>query len=414
MSSFYLKLALKNVLRRYGRTSLSTVSIIAGVAILILGRGFVNGTTENIVRAQIDTMSGHLMAIPADYPGTGFRHPVDNLIEAPPEVSGWLDKNAKAWTRRTLFVARGVHGRDAMRLRMVGFDPATDAAVFPRRDWRIVGKAPVEEGDGVLISTGVAEIFGIEPGGAMIFETRTAEGAINALQLKVSGIVRTGNPVFDRIGCFVPQPVVDRLIIPGGRFSHLAARLDDRSDTDAAAAALANLYGDRAQVRTWAQEAQDLIELQALRRKVVDGIVLLLLLIAATGIANTVLMAAYERVREIGTLRAMGLTRGGVIALFVGEGAVMGVIGGALGALLGGWGNWKLHTEGMDLSSMIETAGSTGAYQNIPLSVMLYTEWSSPTILWAAVFGLVVAVLASIYPAFVATRLAPADAVRAE
>ncbi len=414
MSTFYVKLACKNVLRRYGRTGLSTVSIIAGVAILILGRGFVNGTTENIVRAQIDTMSGHLMAIPADYPSTGFRHPVDNLIDVPEEISSWLDENTEAWTRRTLFVARAVHGRDAMRLRMVGFDPETDEEVFPRRDWGVEGKVPARQEEGVLISTGVSDIFGVEPGDTLVFETRTAEGAINALQLPISGVVRTGNPVFDRIGCFLPQPVVDSLIIPKGRFSHLAVRLEDRDDTDSMAAALAERYGDRARVRTWAQEANDLIEVQALRRKVVDGIVLLIMLIAATGIANTVLMAAYERVREIGTLRAMGLTRRGVIALFVGEGAVMGVIGGLLGALLGGWGNWRLHTDGMDLSAMIESAGSTGAYQNIPFSVMLYTEWSAPTILGASLFGLVVAVLASIYPAFVATRLAPADAVRAE
>lgn len=418
MSLFYVRLAVKNVSRRYGRTALSTVSIIAGVAILILGRGFISGTKENMVRAQIDTMSGHVMAVPTDYPATGVRHPVDHLLSVSPELAAWLDSEAEAWTRRTLFVARAVRGRDAMRLRMVGFDPATDAAVFPRKDWRVTGRVPDDEG--VLISKGVARIFGIElppagdPPATMVFEARTAEGAINALALPVSGVVRTGNPVFDRIGCFVPQPVVDRLIVPGGRASHLAVRLAARSQTDAFAAALSSRYGEGARVRTWAQEAQSMIEIQDLRQRLLNGLVLLIMLIAATGIANTVLMAAYERVREIGTLRAMGLTRRGVIALFVGEGAVMGVVGGIIGAAVGGLGNWKLHTDGLDLSAMIEGAGSSGAYENIPFSVMLYTEWSAPTIGLAMLFGLCVAVLASIYPAFVATRLAPADAVRAE
>jgi putative ABC transport system permease protein len=418
MSLFYVRLAVMNVSRRYGRTSLSTISIIAGVAILILGRGFISGTKENMVRAQIDTMSGHVVAVPTDYPANGVRHPVDQLLEVSPDLSAFLDQEAEAWTRRTLFVARAVRGRDAMRLRMVGFDPATDEAVFPRQDWQVKGRVPHE--DGVLVSKGVAEIFAIElppagePAPTMVFEVRTSAGAINALALPVAGIVRTGNPMFDRIGCFAPQPVVDRLVVPEGRASHVAVRLSERGRSDAFAAALSARWGDGARVRTWAQEARSMIEIQDLRQRMLNGLVLLLMLIAATGIANTVLMAAYERVREIGTLRAMGLTRRGVIALFVGEGVVMGAVGGLIGAAVGGLSNWKLHTDGLDLSEMIETAGSSGAYENIPFSVMLYTEWSLPTIIGAALFGLAVAVLASIYPAFVATRMAPADAVRAE
>lgn len=92
----------------------------------------------------------------------------------------------------------------------------------------------------------------------------------------------------------------------------------------------------------------------------------------------------------------------------------MGVAGALLGALLGGLVVRHFGTHGIDLSGMLEKAGSSGAYENIPVSVMLYTEVSGTMVVVAALFGLVVAVLSSIYPAMIASRLAPAEAVRAE
>jgi putative ABC transport system permease protein len=145
-----------------------------------------------------------------------------------------------------------------------------------------------------------------------------------------------------------------------------------------------------------------------------DLLALAIMAIAATGIANTVAMAAHERVREIGTLRAMGLDRRGVVGLFVLEGLVMGSVGGLLGALLGGGYNHKLSVDGIDLSSFIEAAGTGGIYDSMPMSSMLYTESSLAVAAGAALVGLAVAVLSSVYPAVIAARLPPAEAMRAQ
>ena len=406
---FFAKLALRNVLRRYGRTTLSMVSIVAGVMVLIVGRAFIGGSKENIIRAQIDSVSGHVVVTPAGYPEGGVRHPVDTLIRLEPSTAAWLKANSQAWTLRTLFVPRAVNGVDALRVRAFGFDPATDAAVFPRRDWRIRGETPT---DGVLVSVGVGRILDVEPGDALVFETRTTAGALNALRLRVQGVLRTGNPTIDRVGVFVPRAVQQQLIRSEERFSHLAVRLEDRNEAETVANELRRRFGESARVRTWQQETEGMIELQDLRQGILDVIALVLMAIAATGIANTVLMAAYERVREIGTLRAMGLTRLGVVGLFVAEGVVMGAVGSAVGALGGALLVKRWAARGIDLSPLVDSAGSTGAYDSIPFSAMLYLEYSTPTVLGAALFGLTVAVLASVYPAIVASSMPPAEAVR--
>ena len=410
---FYLKLAARNVFRQWGRTGLSMVSIVAGVAVIILGRGFVGGSKENIVRAQIDSVSGHVLARPADYPTVGVQHPVDTLLSLPADTDAWLAETAEAFTRRTLFTARVVRGRESLRVRVYGFDPDTDEGVFPRGQWKVKGTLPGAAGEGVAVSTGLARIFEVAPGGALVFQARTADGAINALELPVSAVVSTGNPGMDRLGVLMPMPLVQRLILSGERFSHLAVRLKQRDETDTVASALQARLGEAAEVTTWHAEAASMLELQEIRQAMLDLIAFVLMAIAAAGIANTVLMAAYERVREIGTLRAMGLTRRGVVGLFVAEGALTGVVGATVGGVLGALVVHKYAVDGIDLSPMIESAGSTGAYENVPMSAMLYLQDSPTSVAVAVVFGVVVAVLASVYPAFVATKLTPAEAVRA-
>lgn len=154
-----------------------------------------------------------------------------------------------------------------------------------------------------------------------------------------------------------------------------------------------------------------MLEAQAVRQTMFDIMGLALLAMAATGIANTVLMAAYERTREIGTLRSMGLQRTGVLGMFALEGFWMGVIGGLIGALGGGLLCWYYSVNGIDLVSMM--AGKADQMDNIPISAKLYLEFSPVTMLGAWIVGIVVSVLASVYPAIAASRISPAEAVRA-
>jgi ABC-type lipoprotein release transport system permease subunit len=131
--------------------------------------------------------------------------------------------------------------------------------------------------------------------------------------------------------------------------------------------------------------------------------------LAAFSIANTILMAARERVREVGTLRSMGMTEGGVLSLFLLEGSLIGLFGGLLGALWGGGliAYWSMNP--INFSREMEKMG-----HSLSFSALVYTRFSFGALAVAAVLGLVISVLASIYPARVASRMVPADAVRAD
>ena len=401
-----LRLAVLNLTRSLRRSLLSMSSVILGVAVIILGQGVIGGFEENAIRAAVDGMVGHVMLRPAHYPTEGLAHPIDSLRPVDPSVAAWLDSHTRSWTPRTLFVAEAVNQGDAMPVRAIAIDPARDASVFPRSTWTIDGSEPISAPDGVLLSTGVAHLLELEAGGSMVLQATTVSGSKNAIEVPVSGVFSAGTPMLDRFGLLLTHDLARQLLqTDAGAVSHVASRLEDRDQTESFAAQLRERVGADREVVTWIEECAPVLAFQAVRQAALNLVVLALMGMSATGIANTVLMAAYERVREIGTLRAMGMTRVGVMQLFVLEGALLGVVGGLIGAALGSVVVLWYAEHGIELPLALATG-------HLPVSNMLYLVFDPMVAAYSAVFGLVVAVAASFYPAVIASRPTPAEAVR--
>jgi putative ABC transport system permease protein len=402
---FFARLALLNLTRNVRRTALSLASIVAGVAVLILGKGFIGGIRENVIRAQVDTLSGHVLVRPADYPTEGLAHPLDGLWPLPEGFGA--DPSILGRTSRTFFVPTAVHQADSLRARGVVFDPATDPLVFPRDNWKIEGKVPTGEHDGVLVARGVARLLRVGVGETIVLQARTPEGAINALEVPVAGIFAVGSPALDQLGIFVPLPLGESLLRLQGRVSHVLFRLADRDRAVEFAGQLRSAQPSGTEIRTWEDETAAMLRVQQIRETALNALVFALLGMSGLGIMNTVLMAAYERVREIGTLQALGLTRPGVLRLFLLEGGMMGVVGSLSGAAIGAAIVWYYGRVGIDLSSVIERQGA-----NLPISAMLYLDFDPLIVAAAIAFGVGTSVAASLLPAYTASAMVPADAVR--
>ncbi len=402
------RLASRNLLRAPRRTLLTMVAIVAGVGVFILGEGFLGGLTENVIVSAIDGTVGHVLARPAGYPTQLGQHPIDRLLTITPAVRALLDREAVAWTPRTLFAPVAVSGADSLRVVGIGYDPERDPRVFPRGTWKRIGTWPAPAADEVAVSHRVARLLALKTGSRLVLQVRTHRGAINALEVTVSAVVNTGNSALDVLGVFVPQALAQRLVATD-KPSHIAVKLRDREQAEGFAAQLAAALGPDAEAVTWRQETAELVRLQEIRRRALDLVMFILMALAAFGIANTILMAAHERVREIGTLRSLGMTEAGVLGLFVLEGVFIGLAGSLMGAAIGGslvaW--WARHP--IDFSALFDKGVGAG----LSASALVYTRLSFAVIAATVGLGVAIAVLASLYPARVASRMPPAEAVRA-
>jgi len=403
-----LRLAMRNMMRSKRRTVLSTAAIVVGVMYLILGQAFVGGISEGIIQAAEDGLNGHVLVRAADYPTVGLNHPVDALVDLSADARTLLDEKAEAWTARTIFVSTLVVGDDGLRVRCIGVDSERDAAVFRRTVWKTEGAVPKGPDDGILIGAGLARLLGAKVGDRVVLRTRTHAGAINALDVPVAGLVNTGNVALDGTTAYMDQALAEKLVRTG-KPTHIGIRLDHRRDAAAFAQALKPALGSTLETVTWEDETAELLRMQDIRSQSLNILVGVLLAMAAFAIANTIMMAAHERVGEVGTLRAMGMTKGRVVQLFIAEGAIMGTLSGALGGAIGGAGSWYLSRNPIDLAAMVENVD----YGNMQFSSYLYLSFEPAAVALPIVIALLTAVVASIYPAFLASRLEIADAVRA-
>ncbi|MEL6349748.1 MAG: FtsX-like permease family protein, partial [Myxococcota bacterium] len=297
-----------------------------------------------------------------------------------------------------------IDGVDSVRVKGIAYDPETEAAVFPRDRWDLIGAWPATVQE-VALGGGLATLLDASPGMTVLIESRTSSGAINAMSYRVSGIVHAHSPVVDAFGVWMPMNTAQALVQAAEARSHIAVRLRSRDDSPDIAAMLSQ-GGWRGQ--TVIDEVAEMLAWNAFRRRAVSAVVLILMAIAATGIANTVIMSTYERIREIGTLRAMGMRPSDVRAMFLIESGLMGLFAGLLGALVGAVVVRHLAEAGIDLTDVVTQLGE------VSMSTILYARFSWAAVGGAVLFGATTAVLASLYPAHHAARMNPADAVRAE
>ena len=404
-ASLIVGLAFRNLSRNVKRTLITSAAVIAGVSVLIMGFGLVDGLDENVIRAQEDTSSGHMLLRPADYPTDNLNYPLDKAqpIDAA-LLAALADERVDVYAPRLWFSARLVTGMDSVRMKVIGYDAEAEDAVFPRADWTLNGTWPEADGQ-IAIGAGLAAMLSLSPGDSVVLNTRTLPGAINALPYQITATVNAGSPAVDALSVWMPIETATTLVEPGEARTHIAVRLRRRG--------LAEGMRSELSVGGWSattsiEEVADLIALNAFRRQAISLVVLILMLISALGIANTVIMATYERVREVGTLRAMGMSRGGIQSLFLLEGGVMGLTSGVLGAALGCAVVWWFATHGIDISGLTDALGETS------MSSTLYMQFSWGPVVFSLVFGFLVSILSSAYPAWHASTLNPADAVKAD
>jgi putative ABC transport system permease protein len=398
------KLAARNLVRNVRRTVITSASVVFGVAIQVLGWGLVDGLDENFLRAARTTYAGDVLLRPDGYDLEGTSFPLDEAEVPPDALVAQLDA-AGPWTSRALIPSRFVKGADGARGVVIGYEAERETTVFNRAEWKLDGRWPGPGAEEITVGYAFARLVGLATGDSVVAEARTADGAINALTYTVVGLVRTDNAQLDNVAAWMEMGAAERLGRLEGRRTHLAVLADAGTPDEIAQAATGTGWN----AQTLLQETDDMLAINRFRRKAIGFLVFIVMAIAGTGIANTIVMATYERTREIGTLVALGMRRGQVRTLFLAEGAVLGTVAGILGGLLGAF--WVHHWQirGIHIGEDVMNASS-----GFPVGSVIYTVLKWPMVALSASFGTAVALVASLWPAHVAANLVPADAVRAD
>lgn len=402
----YLRLAFKNIFRNKARSLITLAAIAFGCISLIIAGGFIEDIFFKIRESYIHSFLGHIQVYKKGFFEKGVARPFDYMISSPDEVMKKISRveHVRSVTPRLEFSGLLSTGEATISFIGQGVDPKGEKEISTflliEKGENLSGKEPYN----IIIGKGLSEALAVKVGDPIILVTNTKGGAINALDMNTKGIFYTASKAFDDRAVRLPIESAQKLLHTGD-VQTLVVLLDKTEDTDIAAKGLENLFrkeGLDLEVKPWYEMADfytktvDLFKRQFLVLKLIIGVIVIL------SVFNTMNMSVLERVGEIGTIMALGTKKGGVVTLFILEGLILGIIGGAAG-LAGGY----------LLAAVISYVGIP-----MPPPPGSTVSWTAQVrivpdlFLFSFVLAVVTAVVSSVYPSFKASRLEIAEALR--
>ena len=396
------KLAWRDLGRNRRRTFFSMLALALGVAVLLFMASFIAGEMRGSLQSAIRLQSGHLQVRAATYNEDTTSLDFADLLENPDALAAQIAALPPVQTATPRLYATGivVVGDTSTGVRVIGLDPAS-AASAPFRDGMVAGDylAAADRG-GLLMGKTLADKLGLAPGANVNLLVNTSNGDVDQQPFVVRGIYATGTPGYDQSTIFMPLAKAQAIARAENHASLILVLLKDQDQTDAVAAAL---QGPAYQVKTYLQLNPLLVEFEQYANVYMYLFYLIVLGITATVIVNTLIMSVFERTREIGILAAMGMRGGRIMALFFAESGLLAVGGILLGVALGGLVSAYVQQSGIFICDF----GITG----ILLGERIYTYLTVNDVVGLSLTALVITLIAALYPALLAARLEPVEAL---
>ena len=396
-----LKMAFRNIFRHKIRTILTLVTMSVAIFLAILGEGLNVGMKRQMVDLSIKTdVSKNKIYQEGFYEELEGNEvePLDYEIENIEQVENIL--NDEIYTKRILFDGEITNGKDDLKVTFLGVNPESENRVFERANDIVAGEFLKENSKNeIVVSSELANLMNLKIGEIITIMARTKEGTLNADDIKLSGIIRTGNPLLDNKLVFVQMNFAKEFL--GIKKANDIAILSDLTKNQKS-----NLKKLKVEIINWETELKDILIMTRIRGKAFNIISFTILIMAGVGITNTMLMIMLERKKEIGIMLANGMSRSSLLKLFLLEGITVGIIGSGLGWTLGSLVVSYYQKVGIALPKMTEFG------MNFPFTEKLYTFLDLRKTIIFFMSGVLIAILSTFYPAYKASKLNPVDIIR--
>jgi ABC-type lipoprotein release transport system permease subunit len=296
----------------------------------------------------------------------------------------------------------------AFAVKIVGLEPEAELAVsLPAQNITAGRYLQTGDLDNVVVGKGLAEAMGLNVGDRLTLVGRATHSQMRQRTMTIVGVYDIGMASIERGTVYMSLAEAQDLYGLTGQVTEVAVYLQLLGQEDAVAAALKpQLQG--AEVASWRTSFPELATAVSAKSGVMNVFSVIILMISGIGILNLLLMAVYERRREIGLLGALGMKPRQISWLFLLEGAMLGLVGVAAGVVLGLAFNFVFGQVGMDYSKYTDLAEYTAL-----ITGRVYPTLGVERLAQRVVTALVITVLASFYPAREAARNEPAHTLHA-
>jgi len=403
------RIAWRNLSRNRKRTALAVCAIAVGQFALLATQGLMRGYADQIREAVTGPMIGHVQV---HAPGWRDERAMDLYVSGVAEIVGEIRAipSVSSAAGRIFAPVLVAPGNDAFVAMVMGLDMQAESR--PHGLLSGIGR-PLAPGC-VLVGYRLARRIGVEPGAEIAILGQAADGSYATDLFTVQDIVECASDPVNQTGVILPLQTAQDLFVLPDRAHEIVVRA--RPETDArlltdGLRALPSLKG--MEVLPWQELVPELVMIIDMAHYVGYFVLVLVFIAAVAGIANTLMMATFERMHEFGMLLALGSRPRRLVRMILVEALLLGVLGVVLGTAAGGLFVAATAHSGIDMASWGGPEASEFAYQGLKLPLHIYPRlhWSDAPLGLAAV--LFTSVVAALWPASVAARLEPMEAMRA-
>jgi putative ABC transport system permease protein len=397
------RLALRNILRQRRRSVIAIVAIGFGVIAMMLSPGYIEWVFWANRELVAVTQIGHIQVSRPGFSDEGRADPMRFLLPATSPALHVLEQvpGVRSVAPRLVFNGLISHGDSTISFVGEGVDPLKDPS---SRNMAIISGQRLSDQDpkGIQMGIGLAANLGVKRGDTVVLLANTASGGINAVETHVRGLASTSMKAYDDTMLRVTLETARALLRTNGSHLWIVAL----KDTESTKAATAFIRGNPAfkgyEVVPWSQLADFYNKTVKLFSRQMGVVKLIIAVIIVLSISNTMTMSVMERTVEIGTAMALGIRRRRILRLFVLEGGLLGAIGGICGVILGYLAAHAISAIGIPMPPA--PGMSRGFIAGIIVTQGILFE--------ALLLAVSTTLIASVYPAWRASRLVIVDALR--
>ncbi len=405
------KIAVRNLMR-YKRRTLLTASLVTIGVVFVLVFISVSGSFKNMMIGQItDSFLGHIQIHKRGYVAS-----IDSLpltLNLGPKASQKVEKiisdipDIEAYSKRIKFGGMFSNFVETTNVRLNGVFPENEIRTVPLFLSRIrEGGKNIKPGE-ILVPELLAKGMKVKVGDTVVIIATNRDGSVNGKQFRVGGIIESATGPGGRDGYIHINDAMEILRMDSMEISEIAVRLKDFGKLHEVFDKLKNRLSKELnkqgkpvfQVHTW-EKLSPFYNIAKMITVMTFFVKLMLIAIVLISIMNVMVMAVYERIREIGTIAAIGTMPGKILTMFVIEGFSLGFFGAVIGDILG-----------VAVISVLNVAKLTFNFGR-QKGLLLSPSVSLQDILTISIIVITISVLASLQPAYKASRMEPIKALR--
>lgn len=402
LADFFL--AARNLRRNAQRTLVAVLTVASGIVAFLLAGGFIAWIFEDMREATIRSQLGHVQIVRPAYFEKGIADPYAFLLPAnSPEQRAIEDAPGVASvTPRLAFSGLVSHGEVTIAFVGEGIDPERERPISSRITVQEGGDLKAVDQPAVLLGEGLARSLGVRPGDSVVLLATAANGSPNAVEVSVAGTFATISKEYDDVALRLPIVLARKLMRVEGATSWVVLLERTAGTASFVADQRARLPPDRFELVPWTALADFYNKTVVLFSSQVSVVKFIIGLIIVLTISNTQTMSVLERTREIGTSLAIGQRRQVVLRMFLAEGLLIGALGGLVGIALG-------YLLGAIISLIgIPMPPPPGMARGYVGQILIVPALAGEALLLA----LLTTLLASLMPAWKASRMNIVDALR--